>query len=894
MSQRLLLQPATISVLFLTVSLWFLMSEEPSDSEKRAAWWPGWRLVVLFALWGNVDDHAVIGLAVVALIWLGRLVDSPPASGFWPAFALRAARLAILVVAACANPSHIKNLHLPPELQKALHADESGASQTVNSPFTRAYLSNFGDSAAALSYFPLLGLGALSFLLNRKGWRWAWFLPWLALAIVSGIQVRLVPFFAVVAGPVTAWNLVAYFANHEAPAPLQPRTRYAVQALTGLLAIAFLVCAWPGWLQGPPFEPRRWAVEAPASAQHAATFLHQTHASGLWQSGTRTLHLSPDTAAVFAWFCPEDSGVRDESVVAKLLKPDEAEKARQQLRTLGVSRVVVSVTDTGNSSREVLDRLLGEPEEWPVLHLSGGVVVFGWRDPAQAAGVNPYAGWEVDFTRLAFRPDSSEIAPPTRGTNERRWWDAFWKPAPPPRPAGRDEAIVLLKKSEAMTRSAPMRQQLLWEASQIGGLVGAAGGWITPGGSIDATFRLAFINPPLPENAKPGTALPAITQLTFALQRRFSFDRGETPVGLLYASLRASRRGLAENPNDANAYFILSQTYAALVRTSSEQSWAIRLPQLIRLRQIQASTALNRAIALNPDLAEAHVELARLYLTINYLDLAAVHLRAYKDILANQGGPKQGDRRAEAILAELDRLTEAVNTRSREFAESAGKLSVGDRAAQAAQQGLAGEARDLLLKSDFSAFGVRGMERELDLLLRTGRPEDVLEWMTPELRGSLGDFTYFWIRAQAYIALGEYEAADAELREVVGLGGQLPPPAQIGTEVAGVLGKALLDQQPCTPFTPPFVIRTLSELDFRTRMTQITQKLNRLSDVLVLRGLIALEAGTIDRARESFRAALLYAPERWNAQLEFNGRLVAWECLGLIENAEGKPAQPPK
>jgi tetratricopeptide (TPR) repeat protein len=850
-------------------------------------------LVALFVVWGNTDERCLFGLSVVALVWFGRLLDQRPAEGFWRALGLRAAGVAVLAAAACVNPSHVKNLDVPPELRSAitaLRADESG-STVVNSPFTSGYLDTFRESPAALAYFPLAALGLLSFLLNRVGWRWAWALPWLALGIVSGIQVRSVPFFAVVAGPVTAWNLVAFFARRGPQAPLRPWARTVARALTGLLALAFLACAWPGWLQGPPFEPRQWVLEVPGPARHAADLLHRAHTNHLWPADARTLHVSANTAAAFAWFCPEDRGVRDESAVTQLLDPAGAAKARQQLRALGVTRVVVSAADSG-SPRAVLDQLLADPEEWPVLHLTGGVVVFGWRPPTGGArGPNPYAGWEVDFTRLAFRPDGSEVAPPVRVTSERHWWHAFWKPAPPARPADRDEALVLLKKSQALIRSAPQRHQVVWDAGQMSALIGAASGWIGPAGRVDALVRLAYLAPPIPEKAPPNAPLPLTAQVALGLQQRFALDSGHTPVGILYASVRAGRRAVAENPDDANSYFLLAQAYGALVRTTAESRWAMRLPQLMRLRELQASAALNRAVALNPNLGEAHVELARFYLTTRCMDLAATHLRAYRDLPPNRGGPKKGDRRAEALLAELEKLTDAVNKETDAWNKETARFSVGERAEQAARRGLAGTARDLLLKSDVSAFGAPGMELELDLLLLTGRPDDVLAWMTPELRGSLGNYKYFWLRAQAHIALGDYEAADTELSAITGpVGG---PDEHVGAELAGLVGKSVLDQQPAA-HAPQIVMRVLSEFDFRRRFSQTGQQLGTLSDVLVLRGLVALEAGTIERARESFRAALAYSPNRWGGgQLEFNGRWVAWACLDLIASADApRPRDP--
>ena len=68
---------------------------------------------------------------------------------------------------------------------------------------------------------------------------------------------------------------------------------------------------------------------------------------------------------------------------------------------------------------------------------------------------------------------------------------------------------------------------------------------------------------------------------------------------------------------------------------------------------------------------------------------------------------------------------------------------VADKALRAAQEGLAGKARDLLLESDIAAFGSRGVSMELELLLRTGRPKAVAEWrqlseaIWPKLRGTM-------------------------------------------------------------------------------------------------------------------------------------------------------------
>src|SRR5262249_13776530 len=155
-----------------------------------------------------------------------------------------------------------------------------------------------------------------------------------------------VPFFAVVAGPVLAWNLHDVFARWPRPA-FSPWRRAIAAALAPVAAAALLLAAWPGWLQHPPFEPRRWAVETPAGLEQAAVAVRRGPAERAWPPGTRTLHLSRDTAAAFAWFCPEDDGI---------LGPG--------LEPAHVGRVVVHSAQRG-PSRVALTRLLADPDRWP-------------------------------------------------------------------------------------------------------------------------------------------------------------------------------------------------------------------------------------------------------------------------------------------------------------------------------------------------------------------------------------------------------------------------------------------------------------------------------------------------------------------------------------------------
>jgi tetratricopeptide (TPR) repeat protein len=826
-------------------------------------------LVVLFALWGNASPWFVVGLAVVTLIQIGQWLDgltSGAAGSGGRALLRRLGDVAILTVVALANPAYLHGLSLPEELGwGAGGAIESSSRLAVTSPFERAYLSTLNGSPAALAYYALLGLSLTSFLLALPRWRWGWFLPWVGLAGLSVLQVRTVPFFAVVAGPVLAWNLQDVFARQSWPAAGR-----AVTFTLATVAAAFLVSAWPGWLQRPPYEPRRWAIQTPPELEQTALAVRKGYEEGLWQPGSRTLHLSRDTASTFAWFCPEDQGVMDERLTAVAAGADNSPASRDKaFSEAGIGRVVVRVADRGQPLT-ALTRLLGYSEHWPLLYLEGGVVTFGRRDPTQP---DPFQGRELNLDRLGFRPTAEEKAPPAAVETRQRWWEALWKPAPV-LTGDRDEATVLLLKAEMMRASAPQRHLATWQATQMAALIAAAPGWVGPEGVTEVGVRLMLIRPPI----RPPDVAPApIAQYVFTCRQVLDLTRDDAPLGTLYAAVRAARRAVSANPADAWSYLLLGQCYRRLLTNTRERAWALRLPQLAELRQAQASAALNRAIALNPGLAQAHLELGRLYQQIGYLDLALTHLRAHRD--AGRGGTSAGP---EAVSsAELADLSAYVDRQLAEFGPESVRARVADRARAAKERGLVGKARAILLESDLSAFGNAGMELELDLLLRTGRAEDVRDWTSSEFKESLGDASYHWMRTQALAAIGEYAAADVELTELTGKEG--PDPTRTAGVFALLTGRALLDGRPCGQGMPADAWGAVVRFLFWSAMQEEIAALTRRADSSVLRGLIALEAGEMDRARLAFQAALAISAESpAGVGVRFNGEQVGRDGLALL------------
>jgi tetratricopeptide (TPR) repeat protein len=876
MSTRLLLQPATVSYLLLALTLW-LLTRTPRPDAPSGRLLPPWPLLLLFVLWANLDQWFLLGLGTVALVWLGRVVDEAGGVRDLPRPLLGCiVSLALLGAACLLQPSGVRAFALP-------EAGWFGPSGQGTSPFHPASLSHLRASPAGLAYFPLLGLGLLSFILNLPRWRWQRFLPWLGLALLSAFQVRTIGFFAVVAGPVLAWNLRDCFARRaESERPHGTLWRAGVRvsrALGVVLGLALVLCAWPGWLQAPPFEPRRWAIETAPSLERGALATRRWHQEGRLGDRARALHLSAETACTFAWFCPEEKGLLDADLAAAVLAGPEAPAHwEQRLRQAGVNHVIVYDRDRGRLLA-ALDRLLTDPHQWPLLYLEGDLAVFGWRDPARS-GEDLFRGWELNLNHLAFRPGPDRTAPrnrPDREPDPPRWWDVFWKPASP-RQVDRDEAILHLLHAEALRRSAPTRHLTAWQASQSAALVGTMHSSAGPGGLLAVGMRLALLGR-RPQEFPSGT-LPPLDLLALRFRQRWTRQQDDTSPALLFLGVRAARRALAVNPADAQAYLVLGQCYLRLLHDTRERDWSRRLPELAQLRYAQASAALHQAVTLAPNLAQAHLHLSRLYSNMGYLDLVLEHQKTYLEL--TQAAPGSSEER-DRLLEVNRRLAREVEKRRSEYTSSSAGRAVLDRAVLALSKGLAGQARDLLLESDVAAFGPRGMALELELLLRTGRAREVRDWTAPEQEATLGT-PYHWLRAQALAATGDYALAEEECEELarsVVPGGEAAETRQILEALAMRLAQAVLEGQPGEGAVPHLTRQVLVWRGLRVRLLSFTRSRSQWADATVLRGLLALEEGEVDEARRAFRQAL--AP--WQDQkesrgrLEFNGRPAALGCL---------------
>ena len=296
MSPRLLLQPAVASLPLLAACLCCLLTG-------------GRALVVvpaLIAVWVNTDAWFVLGPALVALFWLGRRLDPdranlPP----WPAWLVPAALGACLL-----SPHHIYALRLPMELSPAVwtsgFASDPRFAGVFASPWRWGSLGAAGGySLTAWAFFVLLALGLVSFAANRRALR-GWRAPvWVAFAALAAWQVRLVPFFAVVAGPIAGLNLREVW----------PASDYARsgRAFVLAMAVALLGLGWLGWTNGVNNRDRgaAWAVHSDPTLERTAAGVAAWRKATATPPDARVFATHPDIGHYLAWYAPGERYLLD-------------------------------------------------------------------------------------------------------------------------------------------------------------------------------------------------------------------------------------------------------------------------------------------------------------------------------------------------------------------------------------------------------------------------------------------------------------------------------------------------------------------------------------------------------------------------------------------------------
>ena len=895
MTPRLLLHSTILSYVFLGLTLWLLWrayKRPPTLGSLLKRYAP---LLPLFVLWVNVDDWFLLGPLTAALFWLGDLLLPDQAGGearprtptwVWPA------GLAVCLL----NPHLFRAFSLPLDLAPlpAELRDDPRFAALSATPWQVDWFYHpvGGVSLAASAYVLLLAVGLLSFVLNGRnvvGWR---LLTFLAFAGLSAWLARAIPFFAVVAAPITALNLQDVIHRREeargARGTFLPRASYLLLFVSGL-ALIFL--AWPGWLQGFRDTGRHvdWAVQPNRSLERVAQTLEKWRKDGKLSEADRGFAVHPSVVHYCAWYCPNEKGFLDSRVslfgavvgefeeVCRAVNPSFGSPDgdwRKILRAHGITHLILYESEP-TRLLPALSRVTLDESDWTLLDIDGQALLAGWKDRGRAL---PDGVPAFDAERLAFAPEtmgeSLTLPPapgqgPPRGPRTANFWSHFGRAVPPPS-WETNAADVLLHY--ANYRGMKRQRELM--VSWFGWAAGVCTQPALAAGSLDGALRSAVRFGPAP-------LLPV--------------DPSQQPPGVPLLAVRAARSALASNPDDTGAWMNLGGAYFALVGQTPERVLLSSFSPLDQLRRIQIAVALENALRLNPDLQPAHENLANLYQGQRYFDIALDHWREALR-LAERGGPSPGETaqafadRLKPMQAHVRDLQRFVGDQKNQFALSAQKAgSEPYRKARFAKQlGLAKLAlEDVLMQSTMVLLGGEGIRLEMELMLEMGRIDLVRDQLnSPDWQANkqnLGFFdvpaptgsasppmyrlpAYDWLWLCQAAAAGDYDQVDDALRALAadaslpldGGRGKARPREEIvelRRAMAQVLPLEIAMSMNNLNWLPRYIVSSERQL-LSEPLARYSRFLTEQADMQVLAGLLALERGTPEAAKEAFEQAL--------------------------------------
>jgi hypothetical protein len=941
MSPRLQLQPACVSYLFLGITLWLLWkphanSWRAGNRTTRGGLKYHAMLPLLCALWVNLDAWFLLGPLLIALFWAGERLDglfhgaSRDATEVTPWWVLPAS------VAACLlSPHHVRAFTLPAELSAAL--TEAGL---LSDPrFGRLFVSPWQlgihrQRAAAInlaewSYFLLLVLGLASFVLNWKwlsGWR---LLVWVVFGLLGAWQIRATPFFAVVAGPITALNMQD-FLSRMSRAPHSMDGREPVAWRLGRLVVvaaslALIALALPGWLQGFQRTERRvaWDVQPDPSLQHVAETISRWRRESLLREGDRVFPFHPDVAHYLEWHCPNERGFFDSRFSLFHGTASEYEEVCRGLNP-ALDQTGSGPTDAANAERPAGDwrkvfqkhgvtylilydpdlmnllaaasALAHDPKHWTLLHIDGEALIYGWNEGRGEPATDPFAALRFDPERLAFgTADEQDLraAPgegPSRGPRPRDLLASYLEPAP--RLTWESSAAtVLLHHFEDLAPAQRQKDQARDWGGFASGLAGVAAPPARPAGvPVDILIRLRAA----PQFFADSERLPALPLLT----------------------VRAARRALAADPDDANAHLRLGQAYLALLNSSGGGPLEQALPPLAMLRHIQMVTSLEQALVVNPDLEVVHQSLAAAYERRQYFDIALDHRRA-EQRLTYRAGPRPGESpeqfadRLKSHEKKVQNLEDIVQEGQNAFAIQSQAFGPAPlkKAQLALRLGLPRVALDdILLKSDVVLFGTAGARLELTLFLMLGRAQDagvnlqdakaapdrmgIFDLASVSRGGRPQKYrlpSYEWLSGCQAAATGDYDRAFAafdDMRELLRKEEQASMErfrramAMLVTQEAGLMdesGNLLLQ----------FVVRH-DQHHLAPALEEVHFLRAEQADLNVMTGVLALEQGLPAEAERHFLEAIDLCPTDGDPVVEFSGRPLAEAQLRRISAARNR------
>lgn len=926
-SPRLLLQPIVVSFLFLAITLLVIdrvgffgyARPDGKKPDPRLLW----VLPPLFALWANLDAWFILGPIVVGLCWAATGLMK-----WYPETKVVSGKMLGLVfgvglLACVLNPYHVRVFQLPPELaylvvsvSDALHLglpnEFIGAGRTLTelrkaegpdfswtlSTASGKYWNDprYGWSIAGMAIAPLFLLGLLGFVLTARikpqpgapTFHVGRFLLWLVFAVMALALYRMIPFFAIIAAPVTATTLGEFLAWQQSVSAVPAAKRDRGLGLARFISVPFLLLllflAWPGWLQdNREFNsPRRvaWDMRPDPSLLRAAQTLENLKVKGQdagvfngasYEVGHYIAYYSPGVKyGLDGRFALYADRLPDYLKARKGLATDNPLDWEDYFVTHHVEQVVV-VNFVKNFPQQMHWWL--DSDAWRQRDGDSRAVVFSWCGRGKHWPADADAAWN----RKAFGRVPDDDKPPPAGAPLAQTPSqvTLYLEGVPPTPAGVSEFLLLGKRYgfDGFVRNTVGQgnfpASLVWMLASLTLLEG-------PGSGM--TFDPSFVI----------TAWPW-TRSKNATRALVPVDMG--PPALPILMVRATRRAVAENPLDPQSRFYLIE--AVDTRNQLENYWAgNNMAGGLReaMRKVQLTANFYALTQLQPENWEVHRKFAEILERERMLDLALEHMKAAEKLLENQKPVQPGDqKRIDEMLRqqrEMVRiLDKAVRERMAKWKDITGNLQAGKatgaeialQKAAVAYEGefeeMRGEQRvrvpialgktalDLLttVKPETLPEQARlsDLQLRLKLLLAMGRPNEVMDVLKLEnVRKSVPANLYATNLLFAGAALGDYDAVDKSL-------GTLEKAARENLDkMNGLVRERAAKVAPTFLFMPKFGTTPAVAQSFAPYQELaglhdlVSLQHNEFCTLITLRGIFALEAGNTDQARAAFERAL--------------------------------------
>ncbi len=209
LATRAFARPHMFTAALLGLVLWLLCRERATGRRAYVV-----ALVPVFWTWANLHAGFVLGLALVALFWLGALREIPAADRA-ALLKKRLATLAALLLVTLLNPNHVHALLYP--LHLVARAEISGGIQELR-PIFHAYY-----DGALFRLVLVLVAAVMAVLLagSRRSLVWAVLVPGVVFAALSLRNLRGVSEFAVLVPALVGWH-GAWLARRKAGAFVSP------------------------------------------------------------------------------------------------------------------------------------------------------------------------------------------------------------------------------------------------------------------------------------------------------------------------------------------------------------------------------------------------------------------------------------------------------------------------------------------------------------------------------------------------------------------------------------------------------------------------------------------------------------------------------------------------